>query len=367
MKQVAENIIAVRQRDMTQANEAFAHFMSLTEQCLNEKTKHDHTLYKQCSPTELERVALRVLQEVAPQTPFRKEEIKLIAGAKFPDIQAEHYYGIEVKSTKSNSWTSTGSSIFENTRIEDVERIYMLFGKLGGTPAEFRLRPYQDCLSDIALTHAPRYMIDMNIADNEEQPTIFDKFNVDYDSFRLWSEKEKYNKLQQYTIETTPEGKGMPWWIGENATIPMVIRIFNDLPVEEKLPIQAQMFVLFPEIFSNSSSKYKRSALWLCSRKAMVCSCFRDMFSAGGQINEVGGVKFKHRVPKIIENLYDCRQEITAQLSNPTDDFLKDIAMMWHTDQKPTLDGWMNLVQERFDGNIMLSGIKVRELFEKWQ
>ena len=64
------------------------------------------------------------MHEVAPQTPFRPEEIKLVLGAKFPDIQAEQYYGVEVKTTASDTWKSVGSSIVESTRIEDVSMIY---------------------------------------------------------------------------------------------------------------------------------------------------------------------------------------------------------------------------------------------------
>ena len=42
MDNVEENIIAIRKRDVSRANEAFADFMSLTEKCLNDKVKLDH-------------------------------------------------------------------------------------------------------------------------------------------------------------------------------------------------------------------------------------------------------------------------------------------------------------------------------------
>ena len=144
MDKIAENIIAIRKRNISKANEVFADFMSLTEKCLNDKVKNNHKLYKDCGGTKMEAVALNALHEVAPQTPFRPEEIKLVSGAKFPDIQAEQYYGVEVKTTSSNSWKSVGSSIVESTRIEDVSMIYMLFAKLGGDFAEFRCKPYED-------------------------------------------------------------------------------------------------------------------------------------------------------------------------------------------------------------------------------
>lgn len=67
MDNVVENIIAIRKRDISRANEAFSDFMSLTEKCLNDKVKLDHSLYKDCGGTKMEAVALNVLHEVSPQ------------------------------------------------------------------------------------------------------------------------------------------------------------------------------------------------------------------------------------------------------------------------------------------------------------
>lgn len=83
MEKKIENIIAIRQKDIHSADKAFADFMHLTEQCLNEKTKQVKDLFKDCGGNKMEEVALAALQEVAPQTPFRKEEIKIVSGAKF--------------------------------------------------------------------------------------------------------------------------------------------------------------------------------------------------------------------------------------------------------------------------------------------
>lgn len=49
-----------------------------------------------------------------------------------------------------------GGSVAEGTRVEDVEHIFILFGKLH-KPVEFRTRRYEECLCDIAVTHSPRY------------------------------------------------------------------------------------------------------------------------------------------------------------------------------------------------------------------
>ncbi len=178
-------------------DQAFAEFMQRTETYLNDQTIGNARLYKDCKGTKLEGVALDVLHELCVDTPFKKEDIILVSGNSFPDIETRPCYGVEVKSTEKDSWTSTGSSIVESTRNEDIKRIYMLFGKLGGERAEFRCRPYEKCLSNIAVTHSPRYLIDMNLSQTGA-PTIFDKMETEYDNFRILEESEKVSRLRSY-------------------------------------------------------------------------------------------------------------------------------------------------------------------------
>ena len=49
----------------------------------------------------------------------------------FPDILVGEHYGIEVKSTKVNQWSSIGSSIVESTRTKEVQTNFILFANLG--------------------------------------------------------------------------------------------------------------------------------------------------------------------------------------------------------------------------------------------
>ena len=114
-----------------------------------------------------------VMAELAVGTAF-ENTIELIGGQKFPDIIANKYYGIEVKTTTQNHWKTTGNSVLESTRVEDVERIFMLFAKLA-SPIEFRCRPYEEVLSEVVVTHSPRYLIDMNLKQGD---TIFDKIKI---------------------------------------------------------------------------------------------------------------------------------------------------------------------------------------------
>lgn len=93
------NIIAIRRENVTAADSAFADLMRKTELCLNENAKKSVREYKSLTATQLESVSLAAIQQSCEGTPFRYDEIKLISGLKFPDIIAETYYGVEVKST----------------------------------------------------------------------------------------------------------------------------------------------------------------------------------------------------------------------------------------------------------------------------
>ena len=295
-----KNIIAIRKEDVIAADSAFSFLMKKTEDNLNEKARRNIQEYKNLTASQLESVSMTTIQECCEGTPFRYEEIKLISGLRFPDIIAERYYGVEVKSTNKNHWTSTGSSIVETTRDKDVESIYMLFGKLGGTPAEFKCRPYQDVLYEIAVTHSPRYLIDMNLKSGE---TIFDKMSVGYDELR--TSPDSISKVKRYyKSKAEANGNQMPWWISsdEEAAVSMNIRLWKDLSAKEKADLVAQILVLFPEVVSG---KYGKAALWLAGSKGIVCTNIRDLFSAGGKVRFVDGQTLKTPLPKVVRTLRD--------------------------------------------------------------
>lgn len=148
---------------------------------LNDDARINPSIYKSYSSTELEECSVKKIRLACIDSPFDANEVKLISGQRFPDIIAEKYYGIEVKMTKKDHWTSVGGSIVESTRDKYVEDIYVLFAKMGGLYPEFLCRPYQEVMSDITVTHSPRYLIDMKL---DKGRTIFDKMNLSYDELR---------------------------------------------------------------------------------------------------------------------------------------------------------------------------------------
>lgn len=346
---------------------AFANFMSKTEAYLNDQTEGDAQLYKDCKGTKLENVTLKILHKLCVGTPFKKENIILVSGHSFPDIETRPCYGVEVKTTEKDSWTSTGSSIIESTRNENIKRIYMLFGKLGGKRAEFRCKPYEKCLSNIAVTHSPRYLIDMNLPQNGS-PTIFDKMAIEYDEFRVLDEREKISKLRKYYKQQAAANHKlqMPWWMGETelteATAP-VVSLYNDLSPAIKDKINIRMFILFP--FDIIHGKYQRAALWMCTRFSVIMPNMRDIFSAGGKIEHLGKLALPEKMPQVLQRIYNYRMDIIALLKHLDQQTRADIAYNWDDMdlQKPPLNAWLDKVNYAFARHNKLSGLDIHKIF----
>lgn len=273
----------------------FENLMKKTDLLLNDDAKKRPDYYKTRGGSLLEKDVKSALEECSKGTSFQGT-IELISGQRFPDIVASKCYGIEVKSTKDNHWTSTGSSILESTRVEGIERIFMTFGKLGGNPIEFLSKPYEQCLSGIAVTHMPRYLIDMCLRKGQ---TIFDKLGIPYDSLRKMDNPiapvAKYYRNQLKTGERL-------WWTGDDVdeSVSATIRLWKNLSLEEKTYCKINALVLFPEIFQGNYDEY---SLWLTS-KGIVDSHLRDQFSAGGQEEYCLATKEIVRVPAIYRRVH---------------------------------------------------------------
>lgn len=255
----------------------FSEFVSLmrrTDELLNLDAQKRPRYYAGRGGNPLEDDVKAALDECARGTVF-ENTIEKVSGQRFPDIVAARYYGVEVKSTKNNHWTSTGSSILESSRVANVERIFMTFGKLGGNPIEFLSRPYEKCLSGIAVTHMPRYLIDMRLHEGE---TIFDKMGVPYDELRMMD--NPVIPVSKYYRSQLKPGESL-WWAGDavDEAVSATVRIWRQVPSEEKRKYTTYGCVNFPEVFSGN---YDRYALWLTSQ-GVVDPHIRDQFSAGGQ------------------------------------------------------------------------------------
>jgi hypothetical protein len=277
------------------------------------------------------------MTDLAQGTTF-ENSIELIGGQRFPDIIAKKYYGIEVKTTTQNHWRSTGNSVLESTRVESVERIYMLFAKLF-SPVEFRCRPYEECLSEVVVTHSPRYLIDMNLRKGE---TIFDKIDTPYDILRKRDNPIK--PIVNYYKNKLKPGDEL-WWMDHESVSAtnFVIRIWNNLTTIEKESIKSRAMVYFPELFSNSNDKFLRLAVWLVTQEGVVCRNIRDPFTAGGKGQILIGRKTYKNIPRIFLNLFENLDTVLETISMTSSITLSEF---WNikTNERRKISDWLELV-----------------------
>jgi len=308
-----------------------------TLQTLDLESKKDQDKYLGLLGNKLENVVADVMTDRAKGTPF-DNSIELISGQKFPDIIANKFYGIEVKTTKQNHWTTTGNSVLESTRVDGIERIFMLFGKMVN-PIEFKCRPYEDCLSEVVVTHSPRYLINMDLQAGQ---TIFDKLDIPYDTLR--NSPNPIKPITDYYRQFLKPGEEV-WWLDQEElkSTGLIIKLWNNLPVESRKQYMLKSMILFPEIFSNRPDKFNRLAVWLVNSEGIVCPNIRDVFTAGGQ----GIIEWKEKqhsgIPQILIKLSNSIDELKIILNELEIDTLENY---WHLSIKNKVDDWIGLINE---------------------
>jgi hypothetical protein len=344
-------MIYVDKLDVTESD-----FLSLLDKtrsgCLAELTGVD---VKSISPIDFEKMVLKQAEISAEGTGF-KGHIKPAGSNSFPDILAKGYFGVEVKITISDKWTTIGNSVLESNRDKDVQRIYIFFGKLGGSP-DIKFRTYQECLCDVGVTHSPRYKIDMKLGQGE---SIFEKMDTTYDKLR--QSDDPIGSIKEFYRARLREGEAL-WWIdarSENIPVP-VLRSLHKLTDDEKDKIIVEAMILFPEIFGGRfRDKFERATVYFISSKNVYSSHFRDLFSGYGQ-KFISVHKKKVKVQKILFHLNRLSKEIKKSLN--TFDEQKLIAY-WGVEKinDNRLDQWKELLNKK--SKTKIESISASEIFE---
>lgn len=101
------------------------------------------------------------------------------------------------------------------------------------------------------------------------------------------------------------------WWLEEKAepehTLPIQVRLYIDLPSEEKTRLRAEATLLCPKVVAGSrvKNKYNDVAMYLLTYHGVLVSQARDLFSAGSVAHREdktrGGI-YIQRAIKAIEN-----------------------------------------------------------------
>lgn len=323
----------------------FVNFMNATTEALKLDSEAAPSKFIGCNSAFFENEVINCMKSKAPDFHFEPGLIEFAPRQHFPDIISNKYFGVEVKSTKSNSWKSTGSSIVESLRVADVKKIFMFFGILSKDNIDFRCKPYEECLSEIAVTHSPRYLVDMDLSPDS---TIFGKMNISYEEFRNLGDLQIDKFREHYRSKyKDKDRKSMPWWIGSDEDSYSLLSenefsLISDAEVSKKDYYISRCYALFPEVLGKKQDRYRKPALWLCVRHSMICSNIRDFFTAGGTGNIYINDELKwSNVPKVICNLIP-HLSLIERLYSEMDEIKLDLYNFasFSSDSNITFEGW---------------------------
>jgi hypothetical protein len=236
----------------------------------------------------------------------------------FPDIVVNEF-GVEVKVVATDSWRSVANSIFEGTRDPNVKHVYVLFGKMGGK-AEVRWGNYEKCVVHVRTSHVPRFEVEIGARES-----LFAKFGVPYDEFRVLTEHEKMRFVRTYARARLKEGDRL-WWLedkpeeAQEHSLPLEVRLYMGLSQEEKRRLRAEAALLCPQVVKprRSKKKYDDAAMYLITYHGVLCSQARDLFSAGSvalRSNPVrGGIYIQRALQDIEEEMLTAAKRLDDAL-----------------------------------------------------
>ena len=308
--------------------EYYVRFMRVTKDVEYNIQQIDANTLKNMKGTDFENVVYDALL----REKFSKDQISH-STQKFPDFvimdeQTGEKIGIEVKKTNDAKWEVQGGSIFESLK-NDIENIYILMGKFGGTIPEARLKRYEECLQDLKVTHSPRFYINLDLKEGEDYLTQKNATDL------LSLSGDELNRRIRQLLRTDHS----TWW-SEEETI-----AFSDLSSDEKNMYLNDGVALFPQVFG---SHYSGFTPWLVYNCLVWCGNVRDIFSAGGTVlSDLAKIYFSAIMNRVIEN----KDSILERVNNMTDD---ERTKFWETEcldsQKP-IEIWIQLVSD----NLLIS------------
>lgn len=267
---------------------------------------------------EFENEVAEVIKKIAFQKGIAADRVYQTGAQTFPDIVVDGY-GIEVKFSKSTKWESTGNSTFESTYAKDVDQeIFVFFGQKKGDFIEVKHKKYGDCLSEIKITHKPRFMISMNLEDGE---SVLSKMQITYEEYRVLDKKVKEQKVRSYLSNGLVQGESIVE-IDEEATVSARIKNFKNFDSKTKKKIRVELYVLFPSLISNNNSKYKDLPAYLIKKYNAFAPSLRDLFSAGGKYSLNFRDILVENCPRKYVHIYENSKNIEHILLNISEDEL---------------------------------------------
>lgn len=250
----------------------------LEEVCrrLSEEVRHDDRYHK---PLVFEDRVREVMQTVLEEIGSAAALAPEIQG--FPDIVVGRF-GAEVKATESDSWRCIANSVSEGRRSQTVDRIFVIYGKMGGVP-EVRWADYGESIIHVRTSHVPRFEIEIG-----SERSLFEQIGITYDEFRTKDMHEKMPFIREYARGRLRDGERL-WWLEDKEldqqshSLSLQVKVYMDLPQQEKRLLRAEAALMCPQVVGGSRQrrKYTDAVMYLMTYRGVLCPQARDLFSAG--------------------------------------------------------------------------------------
>jgi hypothetical protein len=232
----------------------------------------------------------------------------------FPDIVLGEF-GIEVKYTANNTWRSVANSVFESTRSDKVKHIYLIFGKMGGTP-EVAWGRYEDSVIHVRTSHLPRFEVEIN-----PKRSLFAIMGIPYEDFLQLPIAEKMIYIRKYARARLKDGERL-WWLEDSEetphSLPLQVKLYMRLSQEEKRKLRAEASLLCPQIVkpSRSKGKYDDVSIYLLTYHGVLCSQARDLFSAGSVALRGNGERGGNYLERALKDIEKEMKEAALRLED---------------------------------------------------
>lgn len=232
----------------------------------------------------------------------------------FPDIVLGKF-GVEVKFTLNDTWRSVANSVFESTRGENVEHIYVVFGKMGGEPA-VDWDKYDNCVIHVRTSHVPRFELQIR-----PKESLFKKIGVSYGEFSKLPIHERMEHIRRYARGRLKKGERL-WWLedkpeGEHS-LPIQARLYMSLDQSEKRKLRAEAALLCPQIVgpANLKHKYDDVTLFLLTYHGVLCPQARDLFSAGSVALHSDSTRGGNYVMRALADIQNEMREVAVRMDD---------------------------------------------------
>ena len=202
-----------------------------------------------------------------------------------------------------------GNSTVASTVVEGIEDVNLMYWIKDRSPS-VGYRRYFDCVSDVKVTHSPRFMLDVDLVSSESFFAVSaDRMRFDLVEFLAGARNPRLEILEEMRRRAR-ERSEVPWWLDPTDEVDVTInvpglRYRRDLEAHESAALQKTLFLGFPEILAGGGRSFYNAAGWAISRRSVIVT--RDWFSAGGRCElDLGAAHGRIDVPGVVRNFLNA-------------------------------------------------------------